>query len=195
MNFLKILPLSQSRLDVLLEIYSEKEDYLRNISQKLKMHPSLTFNILHKLHHSKFIMRRNAGKEVQYSLEKNRDYELLVKILEEYHLEKITHRSKNVNTAITLIINNPELMNASSKIYLYGSYVVGNYTNESDIDILFVNDDRKMVGKICREISIVVGKELNPLIYTLAKFRSELENKEPLLTSIVNNIKNRAIIK
>ena len=45
MNFLKILPLSKRRLDVLFEIYARGEDYLRNISKNLKMNPSLTFNI------------------------------------------------------------------------------------------------------------------------------------------------------
>ncbi len=89
MNFLKLLPLSKRRLDVLLEIYTAKEDYLRSISKKLKMSPSLTFHILNKLHHSQFIVKRKTGKEIQYTLNKNRDYDLLLKLLEEYHLEKI----------------------------------------------------------------------------------------------------------
>ena len=195
MNFLKLLPLSQGRLDVLLEIYMDGEDYLRNISKKLNMNPSLAFNILNKLHHSQFVVKRKVGKEVQYSLDKGRDYEILTKLLEEYHLEKIMDTSKTLKTAVKVLINNKELMNSSHKIYLFGSYVLGDYTNESDIDILFVHEDRKMVGKACREISIVAGKELNPLIYTKKKFTSEFKNKEPLLASIVNNIKNRAIIK
>ena len=96
---------------------------------------------------------------------------------------------------VNLLINNEELMKSSSKIYLFGSYVLGNYTKESDIDILFVNEDRNLVGKSCREISVVIGIDLNPLIYTKKKFGLELKNKEPLLSSVVNNIKNRVIIK
>lgn len=195
MNFLKILPLSKSRLDVLWVIYAEGEDYLRNISKKLSMNPSLTFNILNKLHHSQFLVKRKLGKEVQYSLDRNRDYELVVKLLEEYNLEKVMAKSKTLMTLITLLTNNRELMVSSRKICLFGSYVLGNYTNESDIDILFVHSDRKLVGKACREISVVVGKELNPIVYTLKKFQSELKNKEPLITSIVHTIKNRVIIK
>jgi predicted nucleotidyltransferase len=195
MNFLKILPLSKGRLDVLLEIYAKSESYLRNISRELKMNPSLTFNILSKLYHSKFIVKRNVGKEVQYSLDKNRDYDLLVKLLEEYHLEKIANKSKNIKTIVNLLVNNKDLMNSSHHIYLFGSYVLGGYTENSDIDVLFVNEDRKLVGKSCREISIILGTEVNPLIYTKKKFRLELKNKEPLLNSIVCNIKHRAVIK
>ncbi len=194
MNFLKILPLSTRRLDVLFEIYAEGEDYLRNISKKIKMNPSLAFSILNKLHQSQFIVKRKVGKEVQYSLNKNRDYELVTGLLEEYHLEKAINKSRSLKAAINLLINNKELIASSEKIYLFGSSVLGDYTTESDIDILFVNEDRHLVGKSCREVSVIVGESLNPLIYTKKQFKSDLSKKEPLLSSIVNTVKNRIII-
>jgi len=64
-----------------------------------------------------------------------------------------------------------------------------------NIDILFVNNDRKLVGKACREISLIIGKNLSPLIYTRKKFRSELSKREPLLSSIVGNVRNRVVVK
>ena len=51
MNILKLLPLNKGSLDVLFEIYAEGEDYLRSISKKLKMNPSLVFNILNIFTH------------------------------------------------------------------------------------------------------------------------------------------------
>lgn len=195
MNFLKILPLSKSRLDVLFEIYVKGEDYLRNISNSLGMNPSLTFNILNRLHDSQFIIKRKLGKEIQYSLNVNRDYNLLVNLLEEYHFEKTIEKVKILKTMINLLVNNKELIKSSYKIYLFGSYVLGNYSRDSDIDLLFVNEDKKLVGKACREISIVVGKNLNPLIYTKEQFKSDLSKRDPLLDSIVNKVKNRAVIK
>lgn len=195
MNFLKILPLSKRRLDVLFEIYAGGEDYLRNISKKLKMNPSLAFNILNKLYDTKFLIKKKVGKEVQYSLNKNRDYEISIKLLEEYYFERTINKSKTLITAVNLLINNKELIESSYRIYLFGSHVLGNYTKESDIDILFVNENRKLVGKACREISMIAGKELNPLIYTKKKFKSDLYKKEPLLNSIVNKVRNRVIIK
>lgn len=195
MNFLKILPLSKRRMDVLFEIYAKGEDYLRNISKNLRMNPSLTFNILNKLYDSQFIIKRKLGKEIQYSLNRNRDYNLLINLLEEYQFEKTIEKVKILKTMISLLINNKELMKSSHKIYLFGSYVLGNYSKDSDIDLLFVNEDKKIVGRACREISVVIGKNLNPLIYREEKFESDLSKKEPLLDSIVNKSKNRVIIK
>jgi len=195
MNFFKILPISKGRLDVLFEIYAKGEDYLRRISKNLKMNPSLTFNILKKLHHSQFIVKRNLGKEVLYSLNRNRDYDLLVSLLEEYHFEKTAEKVKSLKPMINLLINNKELMESSHGIYLFGSYVLGNYNKESDIDLLFINEDRKLVGKACREISIIIGKNINPLIYSKEKFHSDLSKKEPLLDSVVNKVQNRVVIK
>lgn len=195
MNLIKILPLSKSRLDVLFEIYAEREDYLRNISNKLNMNPSLAFRILNKLYGAGFLIRRKIGKEIQYSINKNADFKLLTAILEEYHLERAVERSPNLKTAINLILNNKDLINSSEKIYLFGSYAAGNFTKKSDIDILFVNEDKKLVSKTCREVSVILGKDINPIIYTKDKFNSDLFKGEPFLNSIVNNVRNRAIIK
>ncbi len=73
--------------------------------------------------------------------------------------------------------------------YFYGKGL------KSDIDILFVSEDRKLVGRACREISVVAGKDLNPLIYTWKKFKSDLSEQEPLLSSVVNKVRNRVVVK
>lgn len=195
MNILKILPLSKQRLEVLFEIYAEGEDYLRNISKRLKMNPSLAFNILKKLYQAQFVDRRKVGKEIQYSLQRNRDYNLVVQLLEKFYLEKAMERSNQIKTAISLLICNKEVMSKCTKIYLFGSFVAGGDNTKSDIDLLFITEEKALVSKACREISLIVGKEINPLIYSNEKFRHELKNKEALLSSIINNIRNRAIIK
>lgn len=195
MNFIKILPLSKSRLDVLLEIYISNQTYLRDIAKKLKMNPSLCHRIIKRLFNAKFLMKEQKGKEILYSFNKNKDYKILITILEEYHLEKIMERTKILQTVINFIFNNKDLINSSEKIYLFGSYVVGDYTTKSDIDLLFVSNNRKLIMQICREISSITGIEINPLIYTKRKFEAELLEKEAFLSSVINNIKNRAIIK
>jgi predicted nucleotidyltransferase len=195
MNFIKLLPLSKSRLDVLLEIYAEKETYLRYISQQLNMNPSLTHSILHKIYEASFVTKRKVGKEVMYTLDKNRDYLLVVQLLEEYHLERMIEKEKILKTLLTLLLNNKELLKSSHKIYIFGSYVAGKPTKKSDIDMLFVHEDKKAVGKACREIAAVIGVDINPLIYTKKNFKKDLQGQEALLTSVVKNVKNRVIVK
>ncbi len=195
MNLIKMLPLNRSRLDVLLEIYSEREDYLRNISKKIKMNPSLLHRILNKLHSSGIIEKKQVGKEIQYYLNKNKDYDLVKRILEEYKLEKAIERSQILKSALNLIINNKEMFESNYKIFLFGSYANGSFSKESDIDILFVSENEKPVIKTCREISSIIGKTINPMIYSKENFKKELLKKEALLSSIVKVIKNRAVIK
>lgn len=191
----KLLPLSKGKLDVLFEIYAEGQDYLRNISRKLKMNPSQCFRILDSLHKAKSVVKKEIGNEIQYSISKGYNDEPIIIILEEYHLYKIVDRSDALKGVVALIFNNKELFNKSENIYLFGSYVTGSATKNSDIDILFVNEDKKLVGKACREMSIVSGVSVNPLIYTKKKFKDELKKGEALLSSIVENVKNRAIVK
>ncbi len=188
MNLSAIMP--RRKLDVLFEIYAEGQDYLRNISKRLKMNPSLAYKILGRLYDSQFLVKKRIGKEVQYSLNKNRDYDIIVRLLEEYHLEK-----KELKTVLNMLISNRELVSSSYKIFIFGSHVTGDFDDESDIDILFVNEDRKLVGKACREMSVVLGKNISPLIYTRKKFKSDLSKREPMLASIVNNIGNRVVVK
>jgi predicted nucleotidyltransferase len=188
MNLSAIMP--KRKLDVLFEIYAEGQDYLRNISKRLKMNPSLAYRILGRLYKSQFLVKKRIGKEVQYSLNKNRDYDIIVRLLEEYHLEK-----KELKNFINLLTSNRELVSSSYRIFVFGSHVTGDYTKKSDIDILFVNKDRKLVGKACREMSVVLGKNINPLIYTRKKFKSDLSKNEPMLASIVNNVRNRVVVK
>ncbi|MBS3158845.1 nucleotidyltransferase domain-containing protein [Candidatus Woesearchaeota archaeon] len=195
MSITKLLPLSKGKLDVLFEIYAEGQDYLRNISRKLKMNPSQSFRILNSLYKAKIVVKKEIGNEIQYSMSKDYDSEPVIIVLEEYHLYKIVDRSDALKAVLALIFSNKKLFNSSDKIYLFGSYVTGNATKNSDIDLLFVNEDNKLVGKACREMSVVSGVTINPLIYTKKKFKDELKKGEALLSSIVNNVKNRAIVK
>lgn len=195
MNLKKILPLNSRRMDVLLEIYLEGQDYLRNISKKLKMNPSLTFKILNKLCEGKFLIKRKVGKEVFYSFDKNKDYEIILGFLEEYYLERIVSKSEMLQKTVNLLRSNQELINSSYKIYLFVPYTGEKPGEKSSIDILFVNEDKSSVEKACSNISSIVGKDIIPLIYTKETFYSELLRKGPLLESVVNQIKNRVVIK
>lgn len=194
MNLIKILPINKRRLDILFEIYSNNENYLRNISKNLEINPSITHKILNVLSTANTITKRSLGKEKLYSLNKNKDYDLIIKILEEYHLEKTIEKSKTLKTAINLIINNKKLIESSEKIYLFGSFLT-QAQKKNDIDILFVSEHKKFITKTCREISLIINKTMNPLIYTKKKFEEDLRKKEPLITSITTKVKNRAIIK
>ncbi|MBU0460509.1 MAG: nucleotidyltransferase domain-containing protein [Nanoarchaeota archaeon] len=191
MNLLKILPLNETKLKILLEIYSAGEDYLRSIEKKTGINPSLLHRVLKQLEKSGVVSKEKKGKENYYSLSKEK---FLINLIEKYHLD-VAKKSKEVEILLKLLLNNKNILSKCKNVYLFGSFVAGGVTKNSDLDILFLSNSRKEIIKWCREASLIVGREINPLIYTSDKFKSELRKKEPLLTSIVSKIKNRVIVK
>jgi predicted nucleotidyltransferase/predicted transcriptional regulator with HTH domain len=194
MSFNKILPLTKSRLEILFEIYSNKKIYLREISRNLKMNPSLVFRILKILNESKILGKEKKGKEIFYFLKKNESYNFLVSMLEKYHLEKIVENNQNLKDFIKSIYLNEELLKSSDLILIFGSQISGDFNNISDIDVLFVNENKNLVIQKCQVISVMIGKEINPVIYKKRKFKIDINNNEPFLSSIIKNIKNRITI-
>lgn len=194
MTLLQALPINKTKLQVLFEIYAEGEDYLRNIEKKTKINPSLVHRILRSLTTARIITKKAKGKEKYYELTTEGE-DQFSSLLESFHLESVAQRTKEIQTFLKLLLNHKEVLFSCQKIYLFGSFVQGYVTKESDIDVLAITNERKKIMAWCREASLVIGREINPLIYTPTKFTSDLSEKEPLLSSIVNKIKNRVIIK
>ena len=193
MNITRLLPISEARLKVLFEIYSNKEDYLRNISKDIKMNPSLTYKILKNLTKLNIVSKEEKGKEIVYTFEKSYDNILLRSILEEYYLEKQIKKQLLLGTVVKLIRENKRL--ECDRIFIFGSILSGDFKKDSDIDILFVGGSKTEIINSCREISSLVDRTLNPLIYTKEKFDKELSSKEALIDSIVNKIRSRVVVK
>ena len=194
MSILTLLPLSQNKLRLLFEIYAEKEDYLRNIERKTKINPSLLHRMLTNLIQSKIITKQKKGKEIYYSLS-TQDYRLWESFLEAYHRDMVLEKNKDLKVLYQLLLANKKIFLSAEKIYLFGSQVSGNATTKSDIDLIFVGGNKAEIINWCREASIILGKELSPWIYSINAFQKGLSNQEPLLTSIVNNFKDRIILK
>lgn len=192
MTLIKALPLSETKLRVMFEIYAEGENYLRNIEKQTKINPSLIHRTLKKLNEAGIINRKIKGKEAYYYFTKE-GKDQFIKFLELYHLEGTAERAKEIRTFLKLLINNKGILAACQKIYLFGSFALGDIKESSDIDVLFVTNKKKKITAWCHETSLVIGRDISPLIYTPSKFKSE--KKEPLLDSIINNVKNRVIIK
>ena len=194
MTLTALFPLNNGKMAVLLEIYLEGEDYLRNIERKTKINPSLLHRNLKSLMKSGFLSRKKKGREYFYSItpeEKN----LIVPLLERYYRDQVIGRHLELKALVKLLYGNPELMKNCQRIYLFGSFAHGKVGPESDIDLLFVILNKKPVIRWCSETSIIVGRTINPLIYTPNKFEQELAKNEPLLTSVVKNLRNRAVLK
>lgn len=194
MTLLEALPLNETKLRILLEIYAEGEDYLRNIEKKTKINPSLLHRILKNLNEAGIINKKKKGKENYYRLTSEGKI-VFANFLELFHLEKAIGRTQEIKAFFKLLINNKDIMAVCRNIYLFGSFVSGNITKNSDIDVIFVTKEKKKVMGWCHEAHLAIGREVNPLVYTPDKFKSDVRQKETTLSSIINNVKNRVIIE
>lgn len=71
-------------------------------------------------------------------------------------------------------------------LILFGSFVKGGYTKESDID-LFVISEKKIDKSMILEVSDLVDRDINIKSSNKTKFLIGLRNKDPLINEIVSN--------
>ena len=71
-------------------------------------------------------------------------------------------------------------------LILFGSFVKGGYTKESDIDI-FVISEKKIDKRVALETSDLVDREINIKSSNKTQFFNGLQNKDPLVNEVVSN--------
>ena len=71
-------------------------------------------------------------------------------------------------------------------LILFGSFVKGRYTKESDIDI-FVISEKKIDKNMALETSDLVDRDINIKSSNKTQFLNGLRNKDPLINEIVSN--------
>jgi len=170
----KLLPLTKNKMEILKTIYEKEETHLLEISKELKLHPFSAQKTLSKL---KFLLNeRKAGRTILVSFDKTqRKYMDLAETIEEYRLE-------TKNKAVNSIIKHMQNMFSGSNVLaccLFGSYAMLSFTKESDIDILLVlktksNETKRQVSRL----SSVLGKNVNPIIFTEKGFEEIIRNRE-----------------
>ena len=72
-------------------------------------------------------------------------------------MDKRAQHSKKLGNLIKLIREQRELIDSSDYIYVFGSYAIGSETKESDIDLLFISSNKKLIVGVIRELSILLN--------------------------------------
>ncbi len=194
MSLLTVLPLSKNKLALLTEIYLAQEDYLRNLEKKTHLNPSLLHRLLANLSKAGVLSKQKKGREIYYSLS-SEQHDFWEKMIETYRREIVLEKYADLKVLFKLLLSNNRIFKNSLQIYLFGSFAAGEINKDSDLDLLFITRQKKAILEWCREVSVVLNREINPLIYTPARFQKELARKETLLTSIINKVRNRIILK
>ena len=176
----ELLPLTKQKLKILKYIYDEKETHMLDISKKLKIHPyslSKTLKLLNP-----FLTQKFHGKTISLSLNNNLGYyNELVYLIEDYKLE-------TDNKILKLLVKNLRILfpNVLSCI-IFGSYA--RIGGGDDIDLLFIvkgngKESREILDS-CNKLSILLNKEVNPVVMNENEFEIALKEKDPTISSIL----------
>lgn len=178
----KLLPLTENKLKILRLIYEKKETYLQEIARALQIHPYSLQKTLQSL--KSVLEERKAGKTILLNLNRKMpDFPDLLLLIEDYKL-------KTENKDLRLLIKNLQDFFSQNKNILtcliFGSYAREAITKNSDIDLLFiVKKKSEEISQKCSQLSTLLGKEINPLIFNETEFKKVLEIKEPAIVSIL----------
>lgn len=189
-----IFPLTKRKLELLFEIYSKKESYLREITRSSGMSLSLAARIIGSLLKAGMIEKERRGKEIYYRLTKRA--EEFIPLLETFYLEKRTEQYGTLK-AVVGMLKESELFKECDKIYIFGSYAKGSAKKDSDIDILFIINKKELKTKIaafCREISAISHVQINGIALTKKEFNEAKKKKEAFVTAIMQP-SERLIVK
>lgn len=190
----EILPLTRNKAEILFEIYSEKQSYLREIARATKKSPSLCAKSLNALFKSGIIKKSKSGKTIYYSLVASRTTDILIDLLDEFYLEKMVTKYSKLKALISLARNNGPLKDSCTEIYVFGSYARGTATEKSDVDMLFITDEKESATKFIGEASIVINKEINGIVLSNSELADAIRKKEPFVSSIMDNPKERLVV-
>lgn len=148
----------------------DKAFYSREVSKKIKISLGATSNALRLLEKNNVLISERKGKKSLYTL-----------ILPNEYLE----RFKILNTLLTLEPLAEKLKNISRRIVLYGSYAIGTFASESDLDLFIISEKREEVLKTIANFKGDIAFEIKPIIKKQVEWM-HLEKSDPEFFGEVN---------
>lgn len=177
-----LVPLTRNKLEILKSIYESGEIHMLEISKSLSLHP---YSVQKTLSSIKTVLEtRASGRTINIRIDrKSKELMELLYIIEDY---KVGSSGKRLRP----IISNVETFFSGDKnilaCCLFGSHARGAATTESDVDLLFVvTAGEGDILKSCRDISAVVGREINPVIMKEKEFVVALKTREPTVETML----------
>ncbi|MDE1862596.1 MAG: nucleotidyltransferase domain-containing protein [Thaumarchaeota archaeon] len=180
---LEMTNITQTTLKIL-ALYNDdykKTLHLREIARKTKTDVNTAFMQLNKLEDANVLSSTHRGKNKEYSPN-------LDNIIAKHYLTMaeifttIRYLQKNFVIRKTITELDSQI---DDPIVLFGSFVKGGHTRESDIDLFVIG--QKRTSKAALEIGDLVGHDINIKFADAYKFLGGLKDKDPLINEVVSN--------
>ena len=176
----KMSNITQKWVDVLKPFscnYSDKIS-VSELARKSKMPQQTVSRILIKLIKLNIINYNIEGKNKKYYLDMSKkETKIIFGIIENQKALEFLY----VNKVVAIIIN--ELLDYCEAIIIFGSYSSGKFHENSDLDLIIFNGNKKKLFKVKNKQTITINEH-----YTnYEKFEKLLKSKNPLTIEIQQN--------
>lgn len=160
----------------------KKSLHLREIARETKVDVKAIQLQLKKLEKINILSSATKGRNKEYVLN-------LSNIITKYYLvmaeifSSVIYLKKNflIKKIITDLTNKVD-----GTIILFGSFVKGGYTKESDVD-LFIITEKKIDKNLATKIGDLVNRDINIKSSNTIQFLNGLKKNDPLITEVISN--------
>jgi predicted nucleotidyltransferase len=163
----------KTEIRILEQIYLNPGIHKRELSKQLKLGmPSIDYG-LKKI--SKLIKQKKSGNQINYFLDYSK--EELTPLLNTVEHSRFERLPTKVKLSVSDFLKELEMKPLISVIF--GSYASGDYTKNSDIDILLVFqkiEDSKKIENVAKKIGMKTNMQLNPVYLNYQEFKESFHN-------------------
>jgi len=163
----------KTEIRILEQIYLNPGIHKRELSKQLKLGmPSIDYG-LQKINN--LIKQKKSGNQINYFLDYSK--EELTPSLNTVEHSRFERLPAKVRLSIKDFLK--ELRDKPVIALIFGSYANGNFTKNSDVDILLVFqkvEDSKSVENIAKKISMKTNTQLNPVYLSYQEFKESFHN-------------------
>ncbi len=164
----------------------EESFSIRNMAKKLVLNYRIAFDEIKKLENEKLISVKKLGNTNQCSF----NYNFSEKVLMIEHQKRVELlKNKNLKVLYNTI---SEVKNPFFICLIFGSYAIGTYTKQSDIDLCIITDNQDVKKKVEQALK-TLPLEIHILEFTTKDFISMLKTTELNVGKEI--VKNNVILK
>lgn len=177
----KVQHIKEQELDLLKYFYEHRKGYVRQVKKAVKLSEHTLLKYFGSLEKRKMLSSRKEGNLKIYEVNLQN---ALVKVFFSYFdLEKLELLEYKRGKTVKMFVELFKDIKFPYFILLFGSTAKGNYTAQSDVDIIVVYDTTnksvaEKINEIKKNILAETGLKVNSIVMGLDEFLKEKENKQ-----------------
>jgi predicted nucleotidyltransferase len=175
-----LFPSSRAKLLTLFFTHPQQEFYINQIIRTVKLGNGIVQQELEKLHALGIITQRYLGNLRLFKANQNSP------IYEE--IKGLVIKTFGVTAEIKAAL--AKLNKDISLAFIFGSFASGEFTSQSDIDLLVISNlPFKTVSSALNDAEAKLSREINPVVFTAWEFKRRISSGDGFLLNVLKGDK------